>query len=137
MSRKDELNQIIQDAHAERAGIELQEREQRVQKAVGKYYRHRDTYDRYCGAPSGSWWDYCHVVGADSDGELHVWGFRKDSLGIIKITPVEAEAYPVHLRRGNEITQEEFDEAWNDLLVDIATTHFGEFARLNIRGKES
>jgi hypothetical protein len=119
MSRKDELSQIIQDARAERADIELQERERRVLGAVGKYYRHRDSYDHYCGAPSGSWWDYCHVVGTTDDGDLRVWGFRTDSLGVIRITPAAAEAYPVHLRRGDEITRAEFDEAWNDLVKDI------------------
>lgn len=118
MSRKDELNQIVDGLREQIAAIEQAELIGLKEACIGKYYKRRDScnYDDY--QETGEWWVYYRVLGYGND-YFSAWRFCKASDGSIEIVPRTLWEHHTVIENAEEITQVEFDKAWNDLIADI------------------
>jgi hypothetical protein len=113
MTRKDELQKIVAGLQEQIEEIECQELIDLRETCIGKYYKRQDSCDY--GAP---WWVYYRVLGY-GEHYFSAWRFCNASDGSIEIMPRTLWNHHTIIERAEEITQVEFDKAWNDLVKDI------------------
>jgi hypothetical protein len=112
---KEELYEIINAAKEELAVIETNEYLETNKSLVGKCYKCKDCYS--CPQNENDfWWDYMKVTGTNNEGDMEVFVFYKDAQERINITPNETYSNLAHY---TEITPEEFDSAWINLLSSL------------------
>jgi len=112
VSRKEELEKIIKDAREELAKIKDKEWAEQSAQLVGKYFRLREWY-----VSGDLWWSYVEITGLGERG-FTVMRFQKTSDGKIIVGP---DGYSTRgiIDSAEEITEEEFCQAWSNLLEEI------------------
>lgn len=116
MSRKTELNSIIDKARQELWEVEKKERLTKNQKYIGNFYKYHNCYS--CPNKNKYWWYYVCVTGIDKEGELVSWGFQKDIHGKIDIELEDAAYSP--LNGGYvKISGAEFYKAYISIIKDL------------------
>ncbi|KKM59287.1 hypothetical protein LCGC14_1548290 [marine sediment metagenome] len=115
MTREEELNRIIAIAHDELSTIDVKKKLKENTKLIGKCFKYRNSYS----APeeeSDYWWLYYKVISVNRHGICMAMRFQTDKHGRIEI---EKERYFVLSDRYIKITEEEFEDAWDNLLLTI------------------
>lgn len=118
MSRKEELQKMVDGLREQIEAIDQAEHIDMGKLCVGHYYKRCASYGDYPEAET--WWEYSKILPNDDTGFFVALTFRRQDSGFIVIEPRDFLRYTTIIDEAEEITQAEFDKAWNDLLADIA-----------------
>lgn len=89
--------------------LESRNKDKQNKKLIGKCYRYRNSY-----SSGDSWWLYAKITGV-KDGWLNGWKFEKTTADRIEIWDTTIHRVDEY----QEITKEEFNQAWNELLNEL------------------
>jgi hypothetical protein len=106
MTRKEELQAIIDKAREEYQILETIDKYAKNKEKLGRYYKYQDGYNN-----DDQWWMYLLVNKIDDDGDLFVLSFEINNDGRIIISQ-EKDPYTNIIAGALEIYPGEFSKAW-------------------------
>ncbi len=115
MNREDEIQLILEKARNELYEIEAKKKFERNAPFVGRCFKFRNSYSTT--DENEKWWLYEKILGLDNTRDFITFKFETDINGKITIEPTDCGyIYDRHI----EISQEEFDDAWKNLVEKIS-----------------
>ena len=114
-SKEKRLRLQLKSIRAQLDKIDCSKHQKILLPLVGKYYRYLNSY----GGDDAKWWLYKKITGISDGNIIHFFKFEKTIDGGIFIN-FDKTSYGGYLLEGDqEITQGEFDNAWQDMLSFI------------------
>ncbi len=120
-NRKKVIHDQINDLRKKLSEIESEERRLFAMQLVGCCFKYRNSYAGDDCEEEG-WWLYKKVVGMSEDGYILCHNFEVDCYGVVSIeinkTMLTGQKFIGH--NYTKISETEYKEAWNNLLVHIS-----------------
>lgn len=120
----DDLNEQIGVLRGRAEVLSNAENFEKAKKLIGKCYKYRNCFSMPA-SDDDCWFLYKKVISSGPDGSLKVLRFQTDKNGRFEIEP-NAGRHHRHFEVEEEITEMEFDLAWQDCLSAVNGINLGE-----------